>query len=389
MSEPSDPSDEEERRSPLDFDPVPLRYRRMTAGLRSARAGSSARWPKPAASRRRSRRVGMSASGAYDLRQRMDAQSFRFAWDAAVDMAVLRMSAASRLLIDADNVSHGKIAAMLAELSKYGVANIRRAYGDWASPGLKGWTARLHEHAIRPIQQFSYSRGKNATDMALVIDAMELLYTQKPDAFCIASSDADFTPLVMQLRANGHEVYGFGERKTPEPFVNACSTFLYLDSLGEEAPPPPVRGPAPARRRPKAEAKPAAAPKARACPPPRRRAAAPRPPLARTPSWSRCCAARSRRRRATTAGPISPPPAAPPSARPRSIRAITAPGTSPSCSKRPACSTSSRRRNGQTYVADKRNKDRAPAPGGARGEALAERLPAAIGMSARPSPSAS
>ena len=138
------------------------------------------------------------------------------------------------LLIDADNVSHGKIAAMLAELSKYGVANIRRAYGDWASAGLKGWTARLHEHAIRPIQQFSYSRGKNATDMALVIDAMELLYTQKPDAFCIASSDADFTPLVMQLRANGHEVYGFGERKTPDPFVNACTTFLYLDSLGEE-----------------------------------------------------------------------------------------------------------------------------------------------------------
>lgn len=138
------------------------------------------------------------------------------------------------LLIDADNVSHGKIAAMLAELSKYGVANIRRAYGDWTSPSMKGWTARLHEHAIRPVQQFSYSKGKNATDMALVIEAMELLYTQKPDAFCIASSDADFTPLVMQLRANGHDVYGFGERKTPDPFVNACTTFLYLDRLGEE-----------------------------------------------------------------------------------------------------------------------------------------------------------
>lgn len=138
------------------------------------------------------------------------------------------------LLIDADNVSHGKIAAMLAELSKYGVANIRRAYGDWASSGLKGWTAKLHEHAIRPIQQFSYSKGKNATDIALVIDAMELLYTQKLDAFCIASSDADFTPLVMQLRANGHDVYGFGERKTPDPFVNACTAFLYLDRLGEE-----------------------------------------------------------------------------------------------------------------------------------------------------------
>lgn len=167
------------------------------------------------------------------------------------------------LLIDADNVSHGKIAAMLAELSKYGVANIRRAYGDWTSPGMKGWTARLHEHAIRPVQQFSYSKGKNATDMALVIEAMELLYTQKPDAFCIASSDADFTPLVMQLRANGHDVYGFGERKTPDPFVNACTTFLYLDRLGEDgvaAAPPSMKaavgavaGTAPSKAAPKAK----------------------------------------------------------------------------------------------------------------------------------------
>lgn len=173
------------------------------------------------------------------------------------------------LLIDADNISHGKIAAMLAELSKYGVANIRRAYGNWASPGLKGWTDRLHEHAIRPIQQFSYSRGKNATDMALVIDAMELLYTQELDAFCIASSDADFTPLVMQLRANGHDVYGFGERKTPDPFVNACTTFLYLDRLGEE-------GDATAKPEPKAAAEPRtrrtstkAAPKAEPAPEPK------------------------------------------------------------------------------------------------------------------------
>jgi uncharacterized protein (TIGR00288 family) len=138
------------------------------------------------------------------------------------------------LLIDADNVSHNKIAQILAELSKYGYANIRRAYGDWGSTGLKGWKEKLHSFAIRPIQQFSYSTGKNATDIALVIDAMELLYTQKLDAFCIASSDADFTPLVMQLKANGHDVYGFGERKTPDPFVNACTTFLYLNSM--EAP---------------------------------------------------------------------------------------------------------------------------------------------------------
>lgn len=144
------------------------------------------------------------------------------------------------LLIDADNVSHTKIAAILAELSKYGTANIRRAYGDWASAGLKGWKDKLHEFAIRPIQQFSYTTGKNATDIALVIDAMELLYTQKLDGFCIASSDADFTPLVMQLRANGHDVYGFGERKTPDPFVNACTTFLYLDGLDAAVAPAPA-----------------------------------------------------------------------------------------------------------------------------------------------------
>lgn len=162
------------------------------------------------------------------------------------------------LLIDADNISHTKIAAILAELSKYGTANIRRAYGDWAGAGLKGWRDKLHAFAIRPIQQFSYSTGKNATDIALVIDAMELLYTQRLDGFCIASSDADFTPLVMQLRANGHDVYGFGERKTPSPFVNACTTFLYLDGLADpdQAPaaaPPvadeaPVAKPAPAKK---------------------------------------------------------------------------------------------------------------------------------------------
>ncbi|GFE77155.1 hypothetical protein NTCA1_48040 [Novosphingobium sp. TCA1] len=158
------------------------------------------------------------------------------AWENFVELEERGRSTQDRriaLLIDADNVPHGKIAEMLAELSKYGTANIRRAYGDWASAGLKNWKDKLHDFAIRPVQQFSYSTGKNATDIALVIDAMELLYTQKLDAFCIASSDADFTPLVMQLRANGHEVYGFGERKTPSPFVNACTAFLYLDTLGE------------------------------------------------------------------------------------------------------------------------------------------------------------
>lgn len=158
------------------------------------------------------------------------------------------------LLIDADNVSHAKIGEMLAELSKYGTANIRRAYGNWASDALKGWKDKLHDFAIRPIQLFNYSTGKNATDIALVIDAMELLYTQKLDAFCLASSDADFTPLVMQLRANGHEVYGFGERKTPSPFVNACTAFLYLDSLEGVAPASPS-DPAPAKAKPPAKTK--------------------------------------------------------------------------------------------------------------------------------------
>lgn len=144
------------------------------------------------------------------------------------------------LLIDADNVSHSAIAGIIAELSKYGTANIRRSYGDWTAGNMKGWREKLHEFAIRPIQQFSYTKGKNATDMALVIDALELLYTQKLDAFCIASSDGDFTPLVMHLRANGHDVYGFGERKTPEPFANACTNFLYLEGVVSTTDEPPT-----------------------------------------------------------------------------------------------------------------------------------------------------
>ena len=139
------------------------------------------------------------------------------------------------LLIDADNISHTKVSDIIAELSKYGTTNIRRAYGDWSSPQLQGWRDRLQEFAIRPVQQFSYTSGKNATDIALVIDAMELMYTQKLAAFCIVSSDGDFTPLAMQLKANGHDVYGFGERKTPPAFVNACTNFLYLDSIGSFA----------------------------------------------------------------------------------------------------------------------------------------------------------
>lgn len=140
------------------------------------------------------------------------------------------------LLIDADNSPASKIDVILTELSTFGVTNVRRAYGNWKKAELKGWEEKLHEHAIRPMQQFDYSKGKNASDMAMVIDALELLYTDRPDAFGIVSSDADFTPLVMHLRAKGAAVYGFGAQKTPEPFVNACSRFLYLDRLGAAEP---------------------------------------------------------------------------------------------------------------------------------------------------------
>jgi len=137
------------------------------------------------------------------------------------------------LLIDADNAPSSKIDAVLAEVARYGVANVRRAYGNWKSPRLKGWESVLHEHAIRPIQQFAYSRGKNASDMAMVIDAMDMLYARNLDGFAIVSSDADFTPLVMRLLTDGVKVYGFGEKKTPEPFVNACSKFTYIEALGQ------------------------------------------------------------------------------------------------------------------------------------------------------------
>ena len=142
------------------------------------------------------------------------------------------------LLIDADNSPASKIEEILDELAKYGVINIRRAFGNWKSPHLKGWEAVLHDYAIQPMQQFAYTKGKGATDAAMIIDAMDLLYTKELDGFCIVSSDSDFTPLVMRIRANGLKVFGFGEKKTPEPFVNACSKFLYLENLGEPAPAP-------------------------------------------------------------------------------------------------------------------------------------------------------
>lgn len=137
------------------------------------------------------------------------------------------------LLIDCDNASHVSIDGVLKELAKYGVTNIRRAYGNWKSSRLKGWEEELHAQAIMPIQQFDYTKGKNATDAAMIIDAMDILYTRQVDGFALMTSDSDFTPLVMRLLSNGCKVYGFGEKKTPEPFVNACSQFIYTENLVE------------------------------------------------------------------------------------------------------------------------------------------------------------
>lgn len=136
------------------------------------------------------------------------------------------------VLIDCDNVSPTHAAAVLEELATHGIPTIKRAYGDWTTTNLGGWKKALNDLAIQPVQQFAYTARKNASDMAMVIDAMDLLYTGNLDGFAIVSSDADFTPLVMRLRNQNMRVFGFGEEKTPKPFVNACSTFLYLEKLG-------------------------------------------------------------------------------------------------------------------------------------------------------------
>jgi uncharacterized protein (TIGR00288 family) len=135
------------------------------------------------------------------------------------------------LFIDADNAPAAKIDIILSELARYGVVNIRKAYGNWKSPCIKPWEDVLHEYAIQPIQQFDLTKGKNATDIALVIDAMDILYTKDVDTICLVSSDCDFTPLVTRALADGKFVIGFGERKAPMAFVNSCSKFLYLDEM--------------------------------------------------------------------------------------------------------------------------------------------------------------
>ncbi|MFH2115047.1 MAG: NYN domain-containing protein, partial [Spirochaetota bacterium] len=140
------------------------------------------------------------------------------------------------VLIDADNTQSAITEGLLAEVAKYGVASVKRIYGDWTTTNLKHWKERLLQYAVQPIQQFSYTTGKNATDSAMIIDAMDLLYTEKLDGFCIVSSDSDFTRLAARLREAGKLVLGFGERKTPKPFVAACDKFIYTDILREPEP---------------------------------------------------------------------------------------------------------------------------------------------------------
>ncbi len=135
------------------------------------------------------------------------------------------------VLIDADNAQPSITEGLLAEVAKYGTAHVKRAYGDWTGPNLRGWKDQLLAQSIHPIQQFAYTRGKNATDAAMVIDAMDLLYSGRFDGFCIVSSDSDFTRLAQRLRESGLTVYGFGERKTPKPFVAACDKFIYVENL--------------------------------------------------------------------------------------------------------------------------------------------------------------
>jgi len=133
------------------------------------------------------------------------------------------------ILIDADNASPAIVKGLIDEVAKFGRATVRRIYGDWTTPNLGSWKAVLLEHSIQPIQQFGYTKGKNATDSSLIIDAMDLLYAGNLDGFCIVSSDSDFTRLASRLKESGKKVYGFGEQKTPRPFVAACDRFIYTE----------------------------------------------------------------------------------------------------------------------------------------------------------------
>ncbi|MES2731341.1 MAG: NYN domain-containing protein [Bacteroidota bacterium] len=135
------------------------------------------------------------------------------------------------MLIDADNVPYSNVKGMMEEIAKYGIPTFKRIYGDWTKPTVSGWKSVLLENAITPIQQYSYTTGKNATDSAMIIDAMDILYTGRVDGFCIVSSDSDFTRLAIRLREAGMRVIGMGEKKTPSPFISACDKFIYIEIL--------------------------------------------------------------------------------------------------------------------------------------------------------------
>ena len=177
------------------------------------------------------------------------------------------------VLIDADNAQASVIEGLLAEVAKYGLASVKRIYGDFTTPQQAQWKKVLLKHSISPVQQFAYTSGKNATDSALIIDAMDLMYTGRFDGMCLVSSDSDFTRLAQRLREEGLTVYGFGEHKTPDPFVQACDKFIYTEVLRAEAPEPAAA--APAKPAQKTAAKKPAAAKANA--PAQEPAAAPAP----------------------------------------------------------------------------------------------------------------
>ncbi len=139
------------------------------------------------------------------------------------------------VLIDADNIPHRHVKRMMEEIARYGTPTFKRIYGDWTRPTVTGWKSVLLENAVTPIQQYSYTTGKNSTDSAMIIDAMDILYSAKVDGFCIVSSDSDFTRLAIRLREAGMKVIGIGEKKTPNPFVVACDKFIYLEILEQDA----------------------------------------------------------------------------------------------------------------------------------------------------------
>src|SRR5436190_955543 len=137
------------------------------------------------------------------------------------------------VLIDADNIPYHTVKDILEEIAKYGTPTFKRIYGDWTKPTVVRWKNVLLEHAITPVQQYSYTQGKNATDSAMIIDAMDILYSGKVDGFCIVSSDSDFTRLATRLREAGMKVYGIGEKKTPNAFIASCDKFIYIEILTE------------------------------------------------------------------------------------------------------------------------------------------------------------